>query len=271
MKNFYFREPNDVTFLVCQPLERAAFIHAFSTRQGGVSPLPEKALNLGYSKRDAPENVAENRRRFLNALGASEMKIITARQIHSDEITVIRHHEETRTQVSSACDAMISNVPGLLLGVQTADCVPILVADSQRRAVAAIHAGWRGTQARIVEKTIARMQAEFGSRPESCLAAIGPAAGGCCYEVGDAVIIRFRSAFSYADALISNHQPNGKAHLDLPTGNLRQLVEAGLAESSIFTSGYCTLCRNDLFFSHRLEQDKRVGRMMSVIGLKDRR
>lgn len=267
MTNFQLRERDNVIVLVCQPLERAGFIHAFSTRQGGVSPLPEKALNLGYFKGDAPENVAQNRSRFLRAIGTPKMKIITAKQRHSAEVTVIRHLEDTDSKAPRGCDALITDRPGLLLGVQTADCVPILIADVKQRVVAAVHAGWRGTLARIAEKTIARMQAEYGTRPEDCLAALGPAAGVCCYEVGPEVIEPFRSQFTYAESLMSNHKPSGQAHLDLPTGNVRQLICAGLAETNIFTSGFCTLCRNDLFFSHRREQRWGVGRMMSVIGV----
>jgi hypothetical protein len=265
--NFQLRDRNNVTFLVCAPLERAGFVHAFSTRKSGVSPLPERALNLGYCQSDAPENVMENRRRFLNAIGAPAMSIITAKQIHSAEIIMLRNHTEANLKAPRVCDALMTGAPGLLLGVQTADCVPLLIADVKRRAVASIHAGWRGTRAHIAEKTIARMHAEFGTQPEDCLAAIGPAAGVCCYEVGAEVIGQFRSEFAAADSFISNHQPNGKAHLDLATGNVRQLVSAGMLESNIFASSLCTLCRNELFFSYRLEHQRGVGRMMSVIGV----
>jgi hypothetical protein len=192
------------------------------------------------------------------------MKLITAKQVHSAEVVTIRDGDDRHSP--KICDALTTDVPGVLLGVQTADCAPILIADVKRRIVAAVHAGWRGTRARIVEKAIERMRAEFGTRPEDCLAAVGPAAGVCCYEVGEEVINQFRSEFTYAESLISNHKPNGKAHLDVLAGNVRQLIEVGIAESNIFVSGLCTLCRNDLFFSYRLEKGK-AGRMMSVIGL----
>jgi hypothetical protein len=266
MNHFSLRERDNVAFLVCGPLERAHFLHAFSTRQGGISPLPESALNLGHFPGDEPENVSENRRRFLQAIGTPEMPIITAQQTHSAEVQVIRHPEDHLASAPRVGDALVTDVPGLLLGVQSADCVPILIADMKRRAVAAVHAGWRGTRARIAEQAVATLRAEFGTRPEDCLAAIGPAAGVCCYEVGQEVTKQFRSEFAYAESLISNHQPNGKAHLDLQTANLRQLIAAGLTGPHIFPSGLCTLCRNDLFFSHRREHARGVGRLLSVIG-----
>jgi hypothetical protein len=266
MSGFQLHQRGDITFLTCQPLEQAGYVHAFSTRRQGVSPLPENALNLGFCQTDAPDHVRENRRRFLAAIGAPEMKLFTVKQIHSADI--IAAGQDDHAGSLNRCDAIVAEASGLLLGVQTADCVPILMADVQRRAMAAVHAGWRGTRARIVEKALIRLQKEFGTRPEDCLAAIGPAARVCCYEVGEDVIEPFRAEFAWADAIISNHTPNGKAHLDVPAGNRRQLMSAGVPESNIFTANLCTMCRNDLFFSHRLEHARGVGRMLSVIGCK---
>jgi len=271
MNNFQLREQNNITYLVCEPLEQAGFIHAFSTRKGGVSPLPAEALNLGYFKGDAPENVAENRARFLSAIGSNGMKIVTGKQIHSADVNRIGSFEDALSKTLRIGDALITDAPGVLIGVQTADCVPVLIADVKLRAVAAVHAGWRGSLARITEKTIARMQTEFGTQPEDCLVAIGPSASACCYEVGEEVVEQFRSEFVYAESVVSNHKPGGKAHLDLQVCNARQLASAGVPQSNIFTSSLCTMCRNDLFFSYRLERGrefsvKGVGRLLSVIG-----
>jgi polyphenol oxidase len=290
-------------FLICEPLEQAGFIHAFSTRRGRTSPSPDHSFNLGYSgssskdsrpktqdsrpnvpnsvlpisssvQGDArvicasPEEVAENRRRFQLAVACHEMNLITARQVHSAEVVAIRDRCVTGLTHPEECDALITDVPGVLLGVQTADCVPILIADVKRSAIAAIHAGWRGTRARIVEKTIWKMRAELGTHTEDCLVAMGPAACACCYEVGQEVIDQFLLEFEYAKSLISHHKPTGKANLDVLKCNLLQLLDAGVSESNVFTSGFCTLCRNDLFFSHRLEKDRGAGRMMSVIGVR---
>lgn len=263
---FQLRRHDGIAFLVCRPLEQAGYTHAFSTRQQGVSPLPTNALNLGFCPADAPSRVQHNRQRFLAAIGATEMKLVTLKQIHSADVIVAGRDE--RGDVLRAGDALITRQPGLLLGVQTADCAPILIADVKRRAIAAVHAGWRGTYARIVEKTLAQMHGEFGTEAADCLAAIGPAAGVCCYEVGQDVTELYSRTFAWADAIIHNHQPTGKAHLDIPAANRQQLIHAGVPPSNIFTVNLCTMCHNDLFFSHRRESAHGVGRMLSVIGYK---
>ena len=136
--------------------------HGFSTRPGGASLLDEKpALNLGFTEWDERERVAANREKFMAAVGAREMPLVTLRQFHSDVI----HIAAAPCAEAPKADALITSTPGLLLGVQTADCVPILLADTRRRVVAAIHAGWRGTLARIAVKTLGQMRMEFGTQP----------------------------------------------------------------------------------------------------------
>lgn len=267
MNDFQFRRRGRLIYLVCSPLERAGFMHAFSTRLGGISSLSDDALNLGFVPGDAPANVIENRRRFLAALGATGWKLITARQVHSSTVLVVGRAEPSAGHTQPASDALITSEAGWLLAVQTADCVPILVADAARRVVAAVHAGWRGTLAGIAEKTVTRMREEFGTRPEDCLAALGPAAQACCYEVGRKVVESFRSRFDDAERFISSRQPSGRWYLNLELSNVRQLIGAGLRSENIFPSGLCTICRHDLFFSHRREGHQGVGRMMSVIGI----
>ena len=156
-------------------------MHGFSTRPGGVSELDgDKVLNLCYTEWDEKENVEENRRHFLAAIGGKEFTLVPMNQIHSDVIQLFC------AAPAQPCkgDAAATNRPGLLLAVQTADCVPILMVDPKKRAVAAVHAGWRGTLRRIAEKAVGRMQLEFGSRPRDLLAALGPSIGACCSEVG---------------------------------------------------------------------------------------
>jgi polyphenol oxidase len=183
----------------------------------------------------------------------------------------------------------MTDEPGVLLGIQTADCIPVLVADRKQRAVAAFHAGWRGTLARIVENGVGRMRLEFGSRPEDLIASIGPGIGQCCYAVGEEVQQEFESQFTYASELFREvydsdqirnkypmlfltarapgHSPIGPGmHLDLAQANRRQLLAAGLKDQAIFMTGECTGCHTDRFFSHRVERGF-TGRMMSVIGI----
>ena len=258
-------------------------IHGFSTRPGGVSELHgEKVLNLGFAEWDTKENILENRRRFQSALGADSFTLIALKQIHSD---VIHLFEDSPAEPCSG-DASATTRPGLLLAVQTADCVPILLADLKGRAIAAVHACWRGTLQRIVAKTIGKMQMQFGSRPADMLAAIGPSIGGCCYEVGTEVASEFRSQFANASEWFDElrtgdepnplqwlnmappgHQPPPKSVLlDLRKANRAQLLDAGLREQNIIVSDLCTACRRDLLFSYRKEAGT-TGRLMSVIGL----
>jgi polyphenol oxidase len=258
-------------------------VHGFSTRPGGVSmQTGEKVLNLGFTEWDTKENVLENRRLFQSALGAPDLKLISLKQIHSD---VIHLFDAPPTEPCQG-DASITNRPGLLLGVQTADCVPILLVDPKKRAVAAIHAGWRGTLQRVVVKAIGKMQMQFKTNPADLLAAIGPSIGGCCYEVGTEVATQFLSQFAEApewfdefrtgdepnpiqwlNRMPPGHQPPPKnVLLDLRKANRAQLLGAGLRPLNIFTSDLCTACRRDLLFSYRKEGPQ-SGRLMSVTGI----
>ena len=263
-------------------------VHGFSTRPGGVSDLDgAKVLNLSFTEWDSRENVGENRKRFIAALAGStaarDLRLVALKQIHS----AVVHPFDTAPGEPCKGDASITNRPGLLLGVQTADCVPILLVDPKKRAVAAVHAGWRGTLARIAGKTVGQMQMRFGSKPADVLAAIGPSIGGCCYEVGTEVATQFTSQFAdaadYFDELRTGDEPNPlqwlnmmppghqpppkNVLLDLRKANRSQLLAAGLREKNISVSDLCTACRRDLFFSYRKEGPS-TGRMLSAIGIR---
>jgi YfiH family protein len=257
-----------VAFLACEPLERAGFLNAFSTRLGGVSPLPSADLNLEHFKGDTKENVLENRRRFLKAIGAApSAEIFTLRQTHStDRVTIDRAADPGSAQAEG--DGLIGKLDGVLIGVKTADCLPVLIADCTNRVVAAIHAGWRGTAGRIVERTIADLMTSHGVNPRNCIAALGPAACVECYEVGDDVIARYKKEFGYWRKLFANFK-EGKAHLDVVAANLQQLEFCGFSHDRVFVAPYCTMHQNDLFFSYRREGRSLptgVGRLLSVIG-----
>jgi polyphenol oxidase len=277
-------------------------VHGFSTRPGGASKLrtlcegrekTENVLNLGFTEWDKRDRVLENRVNFLSAMGASKMRVIALRQVHSDIVHRIDAGPfgEGSTDSAPQGDALFTCERGMLLVVQTADCIPILLADARHRAVAAIHAGWRGTLRRIAEKTLGRMKMEFGTRPKDVIAALGPGIGQCCYPVGSEVAREFQAQFPNArnwfegpfDALASGendphwlpwltsrppgHQPPPlRVRLNLIAANRAILAEAGIAEDSIFSSGLCTACRSDLFFSYRHERN--TGRMMAAIGIK---
>jgi YfiH family protein len=269
--------------------------HGFTTRKGGLSRTycPEDApgeLNLGFTADDDRNLVAANRRLLAEAVtGSSDTPLITIRQIHS---SVLVHCGATAADPQTPCrgDGLMTDRPGILLAVQTADCIPVLVADRKRHAVAAFHAGWRGTVKRIVETGVGRMRLEFGSRPEDLIASIGPGIGVCCYAVGEDLISEFESQFTYARELFREvysvdavrtkypmlfltqrapgHSPIGPStHLNLVEANRRQLLDAGLKPGSIRIVNGCTNCHTDMFFSHRASKGH-AGRMMSVIGIR---
>jgi hypothetical protein len=266
----------------------------FSTRLGGRSRAycAEDApgeLNLGFTAGDSPEAVAANRRMLAEAVtGQASTPLVSLRQFHSSLLVRATAADAAREHPHKG-DGLITDEPGLLLGVQTADCIPVLVADRKRRAVGAFHAGWRGTVKRIVETGVGRMRLEFGCRPEDLVAAIGPGIGQCCYAVGEEVLSEFESQFVYARELFRDvydsdavrmkypmlfltqrapgHSPIGPSlHVDLIEANRRQLVACGVAAESIQIVGGCTQCQPDLFYSHR-GSCGHAGRMMAVIGI----
>jgi YfiH family protein len=204
--------------------------------------------------------------------------LVGVRQIHSGIVRVVREDDgasEGRLQTAEGKavlegDGLMTEVPGILLGVGTADCVPVLVVDVEKRVVAAFHAGWRGTVARIVEHGIGKMRDEFGSRMGDLVAAVGPSIGACCYTVGEEVRSEFGGRFGYADSLFRIGDA-GEMRLDLWEANRRQLLDAGVGEQRIAVVGECTACARDAgaglrYFSHRGEKGV-AGRMLSVVGI----
>jgi len=280
------RTVRGLQILELAPLKKIPWlVHGFSTRTGGASTLPsgERVLNLGFTAWDTREAVQKNRQALQAALGADDLTLVPLKQFHS---AVIRYFEASPVEPCRG-DAALTNQPGLLLAVQTADCVPIVLVDPKKRAVAAIHAGWRGTLARITEKTLGQMRMCFGSKPSDVIAAVGPSIGGCCYEVGIELVTKFTSQFPDAqewfDELRTGDEPNPlqwlnmmppghqppprNVRLDLRKANRAQLLSSGLAGKNIYLSDLCTSCHTDLLFSYRKEAD-RSGRLMAVAGIK---
>ncbi|MFZ0305956.1 MAG: peptidoglycan editing factor PgeF [Terracidiphilus sp.] len=267
----------------------------FSTRVGGISRAycGEDApgeLNLGFRAEDTREAVAANRRLLAEAVtGDASSPLIALKQFHSNLVVRAAAADAGRERPRRA-DGQITDERGILLAVQTADCIPVIVADRKRRAVGVFHAGWRGTVKRIAEVGVGRMRLDFGSKPEDMVAAIGPGNGVCCYAVGEEVLSEFDSQFSYARELFREvydadvvrqkypmlfltqrapgHSPIGPSlHVDLIEANRRQLLAAGLSADSITVVGGCTQCHPKLFYSHRGSQG-RAGRMMAVVGIR---
>lgn len=262
---FFWREKNGVRVLVCRELENSGFANGFSTRLGGVSPFPDGDLNLAGFDDDLGENINENRRRFLSVFGG-KFQLAVAWQVHGDTIKTIASDSDIRNSEEHA-DALVSGLENVLIGVKTADCVPILIADPNTKAFAAVHAGWRGTVQSITAKAVKRLTETFGTDPADLICAIGPAACGRNYEIGKDVIDAFAENFADSKKYFS---PTGVGHalVDLHLANRDQLIRSGVTGQNIYTAPFCTMERPELFFSYRLEKKKygKTGRLLSVIG-----
>ena len=276
-------------------------IHGFSTRAGGVSRcyrphLPARLgdLNLGFTKHDDAEHVRGNRTRFLISIAAQQYsRFALLQQRHTPIVRVIRSSDDAASDFLQPAtmrgDALLTDVPGVLLTVQTADCVPVLLLDPKRRAIGAFHAGWRGTLARIVERGANSMRLLYGSDPADLVAAIGPSIGPASYAVSEELRHDFLSQFAYGEELFRDvydsdpirekypllfltarapgHSAIGpQLHLDLWEANRRQLLDAGVSAANITVVGEDTAADTGRFFSHRAEEGF-TGRMMSAIGL----
>jgi len=280
-------------------------VHAFSTRRGGVSRGPSAGLNLGFTKGEPRARVRENRGLFSQQLGVEHFALASLRQVHSTMVYQVQRATCGKLQyrrgengmpeqpgmAQPAGDALLTHQAGILLSVRTADCLPLLLVDPKHRSVAAVHAGWRGALARIVEKAVGEMRRVYASEPRSLLAVLGPSIRRCCYEVGEEVEEAFQESFPHADRFFrkgseppawqsqrpplcfpntqppSRHSTCGtRTYLDLVAVAQDQLLAAGLAPRKVAVVDFCTACRTDLFYSYRRE-GSRTGRAMAVIGI----
>lgn len=309
---FNFVDSESYGWLECKAFSAIPWlIHAFGTRQGGESSPQPEALHDPLNSGDGHTRAEHTRRRFLQALGAGNLPLAVLHQTHSTIIYSVSKNQESGTlqfqlagnpspqsEISPRTrsgDGLMTAQAGIMLGVRVADCMPILIVDRERRAVAAVHAGWRGALNRIVEKSVGEMSRMYNSHPENLLAAVGPSIRGCCYEVGPEVVDAFCGSFPQGEeffhkvlatpeearmalryqTLFSLQSPPGhqqedglsKVHLDLAAVARYQLKQAGVSDRQIFTADYCTACRTDLFFSYRREGSL-AGRMMAVIGMR---
>ena len=263
---FYWRERFGVKMLVSRILEQNGFANGFSTRLGGVSDFPENSLNLAGFDEDSAENIYENRRRFLE-LFDGDYSLTSVWQIHGNGVKLIKNEQDARND-EEKFDALTSNLSKLLIGVKTADCVPILIGDPKTASYAAVHAGWRGTLSSIAAKAVEMMETKFGSAAADLICAIGPAATCANYEVGPEVVKAFGEKFSTSGNIFTETE-NGHAKIDLHRTNREQLSNLGVSPGNIFTAPICTMERTDLFFSYRREKKLygKTGRLLSVIGL----
>lgn len=264
---FFWREKNGVKVLVCRALEENGFANAFSTRLGGVSPFPKNDLNLAGFGEDTNENILENRRRLLNVF-EGDYELATAWQVHGGDVKVVKNSVEARNS-EERFDALVCDLENILVGVKTADCVPVLIGDPKTKSFAAIHAGWRGSVQSIAVNAIEKMRKTYDTNPQDLICAIGPAATCRNYEIGREVVEAFQQNFPNSEHLFNPTSEN-HALIDLHSANKEQLTNAGVVEKNIYILPLCTMERSDLFFSYRVEKKLygKTGRLMSVIGLK---
>lgn len=224
-------------------------MHGFSTRKGGVSLAPYNSLNLGFNTKDNPLHTEKNREHFFRVMGVSSAQLAIPQQVHGTRIEVV-----TKSGMYPETDALVTQVPGIVLVIQVADCVPLFFYDPLQRVVGLVHSGWKGSRDKLVLQVIRLFSKEFGSRPSNIVAWIGPSIGPCCYEVDQDVAFFF-------PGYVKDHK------LDLWTWNRDLLVQAGLSPHHIRMSRLCTVCHSEWFFSHR-KSGGETGRMMALIGLK---
>jgi len=276
-------ENQGVQFLTYPSISQYSdFIHAFSTRIGGVSEGIYESMNLSFARGDDEEKVRENFRRFTSAIGIDYESVVMSDQTHTTNVRRVTGRDRgnglTRPKEFFDTDGLITNEPEVALICSFADCVPLFFVDPENKAIGLTHSGWRGTVGRIGKNTIDKMVEEFGSRPENIIAAIGPSICVDCYEVSEDVAKEFIDEFGdrasevvfsqeeyYAQHNIDRPASDGKYQLDLWKANEIILTEAGIRYENLSCTDICTCCNSDLLFSHRASHGQRgnlVGALM---------
>ncbi|MSQ27614.1 MAG: peptidoglycan editing factor PgeF [Dehalococcoidia bacterium] len=268
------QHPAQLPVLTFDLFDSTQVIHSVSTRRGGASTGPFSSLNLGIKVGDHQPAVYENRARFLASLGLTLPSTVALTQVHGTRVVEAARADGGRGMLPTvpppeAADALITGVPGLGLLVLAADCVPLLFWDPEHRAVAAAHAGWRGSVAGMARHTVAAMGERYGSRPAQLRAAVGPAIGGCCYEVDGPVLAPLlRDQGRFFDRVTTATAQPDRRMLDLKALNRMQLEAAGLRADHIEVSPLCTACNADLLYSER-RLGRPCGRFGAVIAIRD--
>lgn len=260
MENFILSRKEGLWLGSFPRLTQAGFINGCSTRLQGESSIKPGLFNLALHVGDNPVLVNKNRQHFAKALGVQSKSFTTCAQVHGSNIAVVNQElvgsgAAAFSTTIAETDSLITNLPNVPLLLFFADCVPVLLADTKTGAIGLAHAGWRGTVAAIAAKTAAAMEQHYGTNPRDIVAAIGPSIGSCCYEVDDYVLNQAQGYEEYF-----HPKGGGKYMLDLWGINRQQLLQSGVAQENIITSGICTMDSVDLFCSYRAEQG-RTGRM----------
>lgn len=269
-KNLKVIDRDGLVFIQFPSLLCEGVTHGFTTRHGGVSKGIFSTMNMSFTRGDDPDAVIENYKRICGALGTDYKKCVLSHQTHTTNIRIVTEEDAGKGIVTERdyddIDGLITNVKGLTLVTQYADCVCLLFYDPVKRVVATSHAGWRGTAQMIGKKTIEKMCEHFGCNPKDIKAGIAPSIGPCCFEVDQPVYDEFIKMQGIDLNLIINDDGNGKYHIDLWEANRQTLLLAGLSPENISLTDLCTKCLHDDFFSHRYTNGKR-GNLAALIAL----
>lgn len=244
--------------------ERFGLQAGFTTRNGGVSRQPFNSLNLAFHTEDLQANVEGNRSTLARAFDLPSHLLLTVKQVHGSNVLVIDEPNPDLTHfLQIECDAVVTDQPGIMIGILVADCYPVLLVEPQRKVFAAVHVGWRGAADGIIGKTVQVMQRNFDVRPENLYAAVGPGIGAHKYEVDRPVREAFRRGSGHWER-IAEEKELGKWRLDLRRSCELQLRDAGIDPGRVEAAGECTCCHKELFFSYRRDGG-RTGRQMGFI------
>lgn len=248
-------------------LTREGFSHGFSTRRGGVSRPPFESLNLATHVGDDPAHVAENQRRFAAWLGSAQSDVYTLSQVHGAQVVEVAVGDAPEAVRLRQGDALLAP-GGLALGIRSADCVPVLIADPVSRWVAAAHAGWRGVVAGVVPATVQSLCAAAAAEPSRLCAAYFPHIRSCCFEVDASVAAQLQGASPGGESCVRSGQRGGveKPHVALDTIVRAQLMAAGLDPGRIEDVAGCTCCDDSLFFSYRRDGAHSGRHLTAIVG-----
>jgi len=273
-QDFELKELGQIKYFKCRELDNTNLVvNAFTTRTGGVSRTPFDNLNLSYNVGDKESRVAENRKIILDVLNIDYRNTVSAQQVHKDKTAFVRKEDKGKGAFKysngiAQTDALITDTPGIPILMCYADCVPIFILDPVKKAIALIHSGRKGTELELTLKTLFKMKKIFKTNPRSCLAAIFPSIGPCCYSIKEENKIDdyWLNEVKYNGEPISLQNKSGRS-LDLKRANHLQLIKAGLEEKNIFISKICTADHPELFFSYRGDKGN-TGRMAAIFMLK---
>ncbi len=271
-QDFELKELGQIKYLKCRELDNTNLvINAFTTRSGGVSRSPFDSLNISYNVGDKESCVIENRKVILDILGIDYRRAVSAQQVHKDKITVVKKEDKGKGAFKysngiAESDALITNISGIPLLTCYADCVPIFILDPIKKAIALIHSGRRGAELELTLKTLFKMKKIFGTNSHSCLAAILPSIGPCCYHIRNQnEIDDWLSKYKF-DTKVVFKKNGGEWSLNLRRANYLQLIKGGVEEKNIFVNEICTADHPELFFSYRRDKGN-TGRMAAIFML----